>query len=88
VLGTVLFIMTAKEQAKELYVKFFRTTPQPYYNENHGTLKFETWDSNWTHKMAKEQALICIEYILKSIFTHENSYEFWSEVKTELEALS
>lgn len=79
--------MEPQDKAKELYSKFFITTPQPSYIENHGELKFEKWDDNWTKTMAKKQALICVEEILLSIFTHENSYDFWKEVKIELEKL-
>jgi hypothetical protein len=91
--------MTPQEKAKEIYSKFFRTTPQPYYNEKHDELNFEIWDKDWTTKMAKEHSLIAIDEII-SQWEYINTYladlggelnpnlKYWYEVKKFLNEIN
>lgn len=80
--------LNSKEKAKDLYSKFFRTTPQPYYTDKCETLMFNDWDSNWTNRMAMEQAIICVNEIMIAIgwdeIKPENKDNYWEEVKIEI----
>ena len=66
--------MTPKEKAKELVDKFFNEMPK--YLQ--GKLGRET---------AKESALICVDEIISSTFVQNNTFNYWSEVKEEINKL-
>lgn len=68
--------MTPQEEAKRIYKRFFRTTPQPYHIETVQNIQFNEWDKNWTQKMAVEQSIICVE----EITVHSDKKEYWAEV--------
>lgn len=67
--------MTPKEKAKQLVDKYYGIT-----------------DVNWGIRQQKECALIAIAEIIEAIDWHEfeppnREFEFWDEVKTEIEKL-
>ena len=65
---------TPKEEAKELYEKFFLQTQ---YHINLGS-----WD------LAQENAIICVNKILDAVTTiADKKFEHYTEVKQEIEKL-
>jgi hypothetical protein len=63
--------MTPKEKAYELFLKFRQIPPSsPYTGVDDGE--------------AKQCALIAVDEILNAVFEHQNAYDFWSEVKNEI----
>ena len=67
--------MTPKEKAKQLVDKYYGIT-----------------DVNWGIRQQKESALITVAEIIEAIDWHEfeppnREFEFWDEVKTEIERL-
>ena len=69
--------MTAKEKAKELFLKYIEFTKK--------------WDSEngWQvdESDAQQCALIAVNEILKLYYHLTNEYEFWQQVKSEIENL-
>ena len=71
--------MLPKEKAQELYWKFYPYTDSEF-NEFH-------------HKYTKECALILVNEIIETVsmcipYLHESTYyEYWEEVKKEIEKL-
>ena len=70
--------MTPKEKAEELVERFGRVIPfqDTYYSEE------ELYKMH--KKDAKQCALICADEILKSTFVQNNTYNYWTEVKQEI----
>ena len=66
--------MTAKEKAEEL-VQIF------YNNQSSHSITSVAFNS------AKRCALICVDEILKSTFVQNNTYNYWTEVKQEINKL-
>jgi hypothetical protein len=65
--------MTPKEHAEELVDKFIQYTPS---------------DSEFEYPYAKECALIAVDEILKVLSKYgTKEYEYWEEVKNELQKL-
>lgn len=93
--------MTPSEQAKELYKEFFCTTPQPFYTEvvehKGKELKFNGWDRDWTHKMAKAHALLSVKNTVKALEDYgrqtdelqnmDREFAWWDEVEKEINKL-
>jgi len=69
--------MTAKEKANELGNKFYEGSVFDYDKQGH----------NDERKKAKERALICVDELLKSTFVQNNTYNYWTEVKQEINKL-
>jgi hypothetical protein len=63
--------MTPKEKAEELVYKFVQYTPA---------------DSELEYPYAKQCALIAVQQILEIIFS-DYDWQYWNEVKQELEKL-
>lgn len=67
--------MTAKEKAIELYNKFYNTSSHPHHVETR-------------QQIAKQCALIAVDEILQlAVWINEMIYEYWQEVKQEIEKL-
>ena len=67
--------MTSKEKAIELYNKFYNTSSHPHHVESR-------------QQFAKQCALIAVDEILKvAFYTNDEIYNFYLEVKQELENL-
>jgi nitrogenase molybdenum-iron protein alpha/beta subunit len=65
--------MTPKEKAKELVLKY---------------LRLQEKDCDWIHKgMAKKSALIAVDELLGVLNQLTLEYEYWEEVKQEIEKL-
>lgn len=71
--------MTPKEKAQELVKKFFEF--------NH-RVKWDDINDEWTHDyiQAKQCALITCDEVL-GYMGADRGYEFWTEVKQEIECL-
>ena len=69
--------MTAKEKALELCVKFFKPS----------VFKYEEKQYLVDEERAKENALICVDEILNSVFVQNNTFNHWQEVKQEINKL-
>jgi hypothetical protein len=67
--------MTATEKASEIFMKF---APD--------LLSISGMDDE-TFEINRKFALIVVDEILLTIFTHKNSYDYWQEVKQEIEKL-
>jgi hypothetical protein len=67
--------MTPKEKARELVDKFYQQAPLE-------DIKFYSNDV-----MAKDCALIAVDEIEKEIFTYYERFDYWKEVKQEIEKL-
>jgi len=67
--------MTPKEKAEELVGKFNITF------HHHKALEF------FRLQRAKEYALIAVEEVLNSVYEYSYEYEFYNEVKQEIENL-
>jgi len=65
--------MTPKDKAEELV--------------NNYTQYLWAFNDEVIKNQAKKCAFICVEEIIKTIFTHKNSYDYWQQVKTEIENL-
>jgi len=66
--------MTSKKKAYELCNKFYEGS---VFIEGHLEEK----------ERAKERALICVDEMLKSTFVKNNTFNYWSEVKQEINKL-
>jgi hypothetical protein len=77
--------MTPKEKAIELVDKFYQTTPnEAFYNPPIGSItsdKYSAWEQS------KQCALIAVDEVIKATIDDWSHYEYWQEVKTELEKL-
>jgi hypothetical protein len=70
--------MTAKEKANELFLKMVEVRSNSY--------------SEITKHFAKKSAIVAANEVLQTLYEHHydsqsGAYEFWQEVKTELEKL-
>lgn len=66
--------MTPKEKAIELFDKYYE-------------LDFSTVWASKHRKLAKECSLIAVNEIIEATIDDWSHYEYWQEVKTELEKL-
>jgi len=91
VCGVIINTMTPKEKAKELYAKVWRATAQPYKIAEMNGLRFETWDKDWTNKLAKACAVISCDEVIYAITqtkdSSENQFVFWNDTKEEVQKL-
>jgi hypothetical protein len=67
--------MTPKEKAKELYLKVWRVTPQPFNIIENSGLQFNEWDKDWTDKLAKECAKIAVNEIIEALEEYDERTE-------------
>ena len=50
--------------------------------------KYEVLTTGWNYiEDAKQCALICVDELLKSTFVQNNTYNYWTEVKQEINKL-
>jgi hypothetical protein len=81
--------MTPKEKAFELFTKFADIEHLGVYGDYNGTWE---WSSSLWRKQAKEIAIIAVDEIMKQCWDYRDidlqaSYDYWNEVKHELEKL-
>ena len=67
--------MTPKEKANELVDKYLNKMPK-YLQGNLG------------RETSKQCALICVDELLKSTFVQNNTYNYWTEVKQEINKIN
>ena len=68
-----------KKKAKELF-KRFESVTKPFIKGSE--LKVHIHPEH-----AKQCALICVDEILNSVFVQNNTFNYWQEVKQEIEKL-
>jgi hypothetical protein len=70
--------MTPKEKAEELVERFSLVIPfqDTYYSEEEMYKELK--------KGAKQCALMCVDELFKSTFVQNNTYNYWAEVKQEI----
>jgi hypothetical protein len=81
--------MTPKEKAFELFTKFADIEHLGVYGDYNGTWE---WSSSLWRKQAKESAIIAVDEIMKQCWDYRDidlqaSYDYWKQVKHELEKL-
>ncbi len=78
--------MTAKERALRLLAEYYYILSGIDLRKQNVWMNF--WNSNDNYCVsAKQCALIAVDEIIDTIFTHKNSYDYWQSVKEEINKL-
>jgi hypothetical protein len=81
--------MTPKEKAEQLFGKFADIEHFGVYGDCDGTWE---WSSSLWRQQAKESVIIAVDEIMKQCWDYRDidlqaSYDYWNEVKHEIEKL-